>query len=166
MNDNRWQTPIRGFTLLELMVTLTIIGIATKYGYPHWQIWLSHHQAQLARQRIQQIIDYTRIYAISGTENLQLTAIKNGLPSHDWNQTIELRNAANQTVRVFPSLKVNGQTNWHGSLSCQNITFKPDGSCSCQGHFSYYTLKGNNREPDLWRITLLMSGQTYRSNNY
>ena len=70
----------RGFTLLELMIVVAIIGIASIIGLPNYISWNASHQLRQATSELQNQLSFARISAMSRnsvvTVNLSLTGGK------------------------------------------------------------------------------------------
>ncbi len=189
---------------------LLLVSLLAYQGTAAWQRSAAIRQAQLAAHRIQQILNYARTLAISSQAEVRVACAPTSLlndnsldlrdeppatliqHASDWNQTVVLYHPtgahANMTqlsiIKRFERLATGGKTagtvHWQGSLANQEISFKSDGSSSCQGHFSYLetgetpssSLAGvasqltsvtstSKSLIERWRITLLMSGLNY-----
>lgn len=154
----------RGFTLIELVVTLAILATFIAHSYPRWQSFLLQREAKLSLYRLQQIIDYTRTQAIISAQTLRVAplVLHYRTDENDWDQIVEVHSTTGQLIKTFPSLKARGNLTWRGSLQCTTLTFKNDGSCNCQGRFIYRSPTETIAEDlaDSFSLTLSISGQT------
>jgi prepilin-type N-terminal cleavage/methylation domain-containing protein len=72
-----WRGLEKGFTLLELMIVVAIIGVASIIGLPNYISWNARHQLRQATSEIQNQLSLARVSAMSRnsvvTVNLSLT---------------------------------------------------------------------------------------------
>lgn len=61
----RRSDPEKGFTLLELMIVVAIIGMATMLAIPNYISWNARHQLRQATSEIQNQLSLARISAMS-----------------------------------------------------------------------------------------------------
>lgn len=81
---------LRGFTLPELIITLTIIGILTVLAYPSFATLLRNTRVNTATEQLLTAVQTTRQQAVTANSRANLTAIDG-----DWNQGWELYLDAN-----------------------------------------------------------------------
>ena len=78
-----------GFSLIELMVTLTIISSALFFGLPSLGAWVQSNQIRTAAEAIQNGLQITRSEAVRRNTSVQLvlSSLAGGGTSSDWSIT-------------------------------------------------------------------------------
>lgn len=76
----------RGFTLLEVMIVLTIIGIALTFGLPSMSAWLQSNQIRNAAESVQSGLQLAKAEAVRRNTNVQftLTSLVSAGTAADW----------------------------------------------------------------------------------
>ncbi len=78
-----------GFSLIELMVTLTIVGTALAFGLPSFSAWIQSNHIRTAAESIQNGLQLTRAEAVRRNTSVQLvlSSLAGGGTSSDWTIT-------------------------------------------------------------------------------
>ena len=91
-----------GFTLVELLVCLTVLTLMTAYGIPNWQRLQERSRVEVARDQLMNDLQTARVRALQRGEPLQLTRLRDcswaAAASNDWSCGWQLIVKANQTV--------------------------------------------------------------------
>jgi prepilin-type N-terminal cleavage/methylation domain-containing protein len=137
--------PRHGFTLLELLITLSIASILLGIALPSWLNFKTHLQAKLITERIIESLSYARIEALLTKQAIYIKPINN-----NYQQGWEIMN--NKIIlKIYPAAPV-AITSLQ--LSRKNIiTFQPNGMS--EGNNGSFTI--NNH----YKITLNRGGRTY-----
>ncbi|MEY2677371.1 MAG: hypothetical protein RLZ00_63 [Pseudomonadota bacterium] len=94
--------PSRGFTLVEMLVCLGVLGVMASLAIPGWQRLQERHRIEAARDQLVSDLQAARIRALQRGEALQLMRLQNctwGTSiSTDWSCGWQLVVKADQTV--------------------------------------------------------------------
>lgn len=96
----------QGFTLLEAMIVVAILGILASLAYPSFQATLARNRAQAAEMQFSKALAYARSEAISRNQTIALCPIDSG-KSHqcggskaDWSKGIYVFSDRNQNNKI------------------------------------------------------------------
>lgn len=142
-----------GFTLLNLLITLTISGILATTGIPSLQKLLNNNQANNAYQALFTLIQFTRIQSVNYGGQVLLCPTLNQIDCiNDWNQELmifvdsddsESRNNDELLLQIRQASAANETLNWRASGSRRYLRFKADGSTRNQnGRLTYCLRRG------------------------
>ena len=101
----------RGFTIIEVMIVLTIVGIALTFGLPSMSAWLQSNQIRNAAESIQSGLQVAKSEAVRRNTNVQftLTSLTPG-GTADWSITCQTPSAecpgagmTETSIRTFSS---------------------------------------------------------------
>ena len=91
-----------GFTLVELLVCLTLLGIMALFAVPNWQRLQERNRVEAARDQLVNDLQTSRVRALQRGEALQLTRLSDCTWStsanNDWSCGWQLVVKANQAV--------------------------------------------------------------------
>jgi type IV fimbrial biogenesis protein FimT len=150
----------KGYTLLELFVTIAIVGILMLVAVPSWQSFMLRERQQIVVQQLISELQETQTTAISRGENTILCASSDEEDcSENWQQKhiIKVENLP-QILQVFPSLTDSIKISWRSSLGLnQFIKFTASGFTEQQG--SFYICPKKSSEKSGYRIRVLRSGR-------
>lgn len=98
----------QGFTLVELLVCLAVLGVMTSFAIPSWQRLQERSRVEAARDQLVNDLQTARVRAIQRGETLQLTRSRDcawaGSTDNDWSCGWQLVVKANQTVLLTSQL--------------------------------------------------------------
>lgn len=156
-----------GFTFIELLITLSILGLVLGIGIPDLKRWQIKFQANALSSSIQQILVFARQYSIEHGDNITVCGIQSGRECAR-NQFYELaafidnnqnrRIDEGEKVLALRQLNYQGELRLQASLNRHYIQFQRDGSTKQAGSFIYCHPQQNQFAR---RITVSMAGRTY-----
>ena len=108
-----------GFTLLELLLALGILGVLFAIALPSWKNFTTHLQSKLVTERIAESLRYARLEALLTNSFVEIK------PTHkDYQQGWEIFRG-HQVLKIYPASPVKITSL---QLSRKNtITFQPNG---------------------------------------
>jgi type IV fimbrial biogenesis protein FimT len=152
-----------GFTLLNLLITLSISSILATAGVSSLTSTLSNNQANNAYERLFSLVQFTRIQSVNHHSQVILCPTANQTKcDSDWNRELmvfvdsnndEDRNNDELLLKIVPETTTNENLYWAASGSKRYLRFKPDGSTGNQnGRLTYCLKKGS----DLYARQIIM----------
>ncbi|MFT6387578.1 MAG: type IV fimbrial biogenesis protein FimT [Cellvibrionaceae bacterium] len=152
-----------GFTLINLLITLTISGILATAGLPSLQILLNNQQANNTYQQLFTLVQFTRIQSVNYSGQVLLCPTVNQNDCiNDWNQELmvfvdtnydETKNDSELLLQVRQAASDDEQINWRASGSRRYLRFKADGSTGNQNGRLTYCLR---KEEALYARQIIM----------
>ena len=101
-------TTEQGFTLVELMVCLSVLGIMASFAIPSWQRLQERSRVEAARDQLMNDLQTARVRALQRGETLQLSRLRDCTwatsASNDWSCGWQLLVKADQTVLLTSPL--------------------------------------------------------------
>jgi type II secretion system protein H len=93
---------IKGFTLLELMITLAIVGIVAAIAVPSMTSLVNNSKAERITGLFKQDLQFARSYAISRGEVVRMTAIDGGwqIVAETTGDTLKTRDILDDTITL------------------------------------------------------------------
>ena len=92
----------KGFTLVELLVCLAVLGVMASFAIPSWQRLQERSRVEATRDQLMNDLQTARVRALQQGETLQLTRLRDCTWStsnnNDWSCGWQLVVKANQTV--------------------------------------------------------------------
>ncbi len=144
-----------GFTLLNLLITLTISSLLVTTGVPYLTRIFANYRANSAYEQLFTLIQFTRIQAVNYQSQVLLCPTINQEDCiSDWNQELmvfvdsnndEIRNDDELLLYIKPEIFNDDESiNWRVSGRSQRyLRYKPDGSTRNQnGRLTYCLIKG------------------------
>lgn len=119
---------INGYTLIELLIVLTIIGIISAIGIPSLTAFWHSTQEDILLTTLQRAIYLTRSAAIARQQSTTLSPSQNNA----W-QTGFIITSAQQTLYTFQNFSSNGHLFWRSfPRNQQHLEFRPTGLPNAQ----------------------------------
>ena len=102
------QTSTQGFTLVEMLVCLGVLGVMASFAIPNWQRLQERNHVEAARDQLMNDLQTARVRALQRGETLQLSRLSDCTwatsASNDWSCGWQLLIKANQTVLLTSPL--------------------------------------------------------------
>jgi prepilin-type N-terminal cleavage/methylation domain-containing protein len=102
------QTSTQGFTLVEMLVCLGVLGVMASFAIPNWQRLQERNHVEAARDQLMNDLQTARVRALQRGEALQLSRLRDCTwatsASNDWSCGWQLLVKANQTVLLTSPL--------------------------------------------------------------
>lgn len=81
---------MRGFTIIELMITVLILGIIFSAGIPKLNQFYERHVALSTSQQFRKYLHMTRAYALENESSHTLCSLVNKKCHSDWNSSLSI----------------------------------------------------------------------------
>jgi type IV fimbrial biogenesis protein FimT len=156
----------KGFSLLEILVTLFILSILLSLAIPSYRIFLHQSQDKIMRETLFRAIHLARSEAMSRGEAVSLG--KNG---KSWEQGIILfvdqkedgsvENAEQIIVR-FDAAKRRGVLHWRSALGREYLRMLPSGIAEENAAF-WFCAEGESQS--VWGVMINQAGKARLANN-
>ena len=165
----------RGFTLLELLCTLTIISILYSVAIPSFQSFIASTQRDVLNQRLFTLIQYTRSKAAFQATNVILCPSTNQTDCiNDWQQPLMIFSDQNDNKRrddaeIIDRIENIAQKNypirWRASGTSRYLRYVSDGSTVYQnGTFTLCPAMDNIEH--ISKIIVYRSGRARRGRKH
>ena len=145
---------VRGFTLIELIVSLAVLGIITSAGIPRFGYMLDEYYADIALFDFKSVFQKTRILAITKSHEVIACPLKDNQCNNDWTLPIGAFYDQNRNLILDPKellyFKISNEVN-HGhwykkKVKANFIKFTAQGyAFSSATTFLYCPDSGNNK---------------------
>ena len=139
----------RGFTLLELLITLGIVGIASTLAISSMTSLMGESSSDNFTSTLSKTVNFSRIQSVSTGQTVTLCTVVDGICANDWSQDITIFVDANNNrtlgtntvLRIVEAIPSQDQLTYTGTAL--GISFYPDGSIgdSDNGVFTYMVNK-------------------------
>ena len=145
-----------GLTLMELMITLAIVGLTLSMVSPLAVEMIANNEARQLKERIQQTLSFGRQYAIDASTTVTITPIRD-----NWNNGWEIRDGA-VLVRRKGSLNDDFTIADNGLITStytvsDPVEFDPSGQLQLPGQFVVQV--PNCAGPNVFELEYLALGQ-------
>jgi prepilin-type N-terminal cleavage/methylation domain-containing protein len=101
-------SPTQGFTLVEMLVCLGVLGVMASFAIPEWQRLQERSRVEAARDQLMNDLQTARVRALQRGETLQLSRLRDCTwatsASNDWSCGWQLLVKADQTVLLTSPL--------------------------------------------------------------
>lgn len=126
------------FTLVELLIVLTLVAITGNIAIPALQDFLERNQQQVLYHQISRALQHARSYAVTHRVSVELCASNDGLScTSDWSHGWLLREL-NQKSTIAVTLLHIDQQRLQSNKSEQKIIFHSNGT-SPRGNGRFYS---------------------------
>ena len=109
-------TQTRGFTLIELMVTLAVLSILLTVGVPNFHTFILKNRISAAANNLIGALNLTRSEAIKRGSDVRMIRIGGNAWEGGW----QILSSTNEVIRIYPSISQltihtgNNYLNWVG----------------------------------------------------
>ncbi len=133
-----------GFTLLELLIALTIVIVLCAVGIPSYQNFIAKSRTDAVMNQLYRAIQLTRSEAIKRNSLATLCATSDDRHcSNDWSKGY-LITIDDQVIKVFHPLKGQGKLSWKGFPNKPFLQMTQEGFTNHQNGTFFYQLKDKN----------------------
>lgn len=137
-----------GFTLFELLITLTLILLFAAFAVPSYRFFVLHNRQTTETNLITNAINFARSEAITRHVTMTLCPSTNSLNcetnwSSGWmifvdkNNNVTAENSEN-ILRRYEAVADNTELIWHGALGKDYLQISPQGMARQSGSFVFY----------------------------
>ncbi|SHG20394.1 type IV fimbrial biogenesis protein FimT [Microbulbifer donghaiensis] len=161
---------VSGYTLIELMLTITILAIVAAVATPPMADFISRYQTETAGRQLFELINFSRGKAYSHGQVYTLCPSADGQScSSDWSSGALLfvdsngdgqRAAAEKIERIMPKMATGATLEWRSFNSKKYLQFRPNGlTLSQNGNFAY--CPPSQQAEKGWIIVINATGRPY-----
>ncbi|MGH8401506.1 MAG: GspH/FimT family pseudopilin [Gammaproteobacteria bacterium] len=139
----------RGFTLLELMITLAAAGVLLTVAIPSFKTTITNNRMVAQTNELLGTLMFARSEAITENKAITVCASSDGTScSNDWSQGWIVYATAGTPLRVHGKLDGDNNLSSGGTLST-SFTFKSNGTTSGNGDFTLCDSRGSTYAHDV-----------------
>lgn len=120
----------KGFTLLELLITLGISSLMLGLALLNYQSWLAHNQLELTAHRLVRALQFARTKAIWHRQEITFCGSHDKLQCADtWQDSwIILNTSSAKVLRCYPALSPQQNLSWQAAGGGGSVQFGPMGT--------------------------------------
>jgi type IV fimbrial biogenesis protein FimT len=158
------QRPVKplGFTLLELLITIVIVGVLLGIAIPNLQTFIQNNRQTSAMNDFIGMVSYARGEAVARNTNVALciaNAARDGCAGSGSNWAsgyLVMVQSPAKVLKIYNALPGNQSMNASGFTTTHTIVFANNGLASSTGSFLFCDQRGNDARRGL---TLNTGGQ-------
>ncbi|MGQ3887445.1 pilus assembly FimT family protein [Legionella sp. CNM-1927-20] len=132
-----------GFTLLELLIVISIISLLLLFSIPGQQQLYEQNQLKIVSNRLKSVVQYGRNMALARDVILALAPLNN----QNWSQGLVLfidnkkhQPSQDKIIQIWQWASHSIHISWQGFQSTNYLLFSPNlKNASCNGHFLLVT---------------------------
>ncbi|MBT1443511.1 GspH/FimT family pseudopilin [Shewanella sp. JM162201] len=144
--------PSKGFTLVEVMVTVVVAGIIAAIALPSLSSWYDRARADSEIRKIQDVLKFARNQAFSYGAIVEVCPNNNSDCGTDWSKGILVRfQNSKEILKVIDSFNKNDAL----KVGSNNIAFRSDGLADAATTFVYCP---NNKSSGSKSLSLSSTG--------
>jgi len=163
---------VRGFTLIELIVTTAIMAIMVSVGVPSFKNIMDDHKARISISTLRQTLQKTRNLALQKGQYALVCPLENKRCVGDWSLPLSIFNDINSNLTLDDNeqlhVQVSNQSNygyWQKKRVKQNyIKFSPLGHA--YGSATTFLYCPNSKNEDIAKQLVINFQGRIRTNSY
>lgn len=158
-----------GFTLIELMLTIAVLGIVSAFALPSFNQFIENNRNRQMGRELFGSLNYARAIAASRQKTIALCASSDGATCNagsDWkyggivfqdDNRNGKRDAGEELLQRVAAAPDNSTLSLHSLQS--HLRYKPDGRLAWTGNFQY--CPPSREETSGWIIVFHLTGRPY-----
>lgn len=136
----------KGFSLIDLLIVLSIISITLGIGIPSFDHLLKQNQSRTTMRQLATVLNYARTLAVSSTEVVTICPWQNNSCGKDWQKGLLIfidknnngKRDHSENVDRVELTDLSGDLRWRAFGSKRYLKYRPSGSAFQQnGSFTY-----------------------------
>lgn len=145
-----------GFSLIELMVVLTIAAIIAGFAIPNYRTFIQKKQINIIAQEMQNSLQLARTLAITSRENVLLCPGQVAPCASNWHEGWQILGESNQSLAVFMPLPRGYEITWN--RTDRGIEWEADG-CISGGDNGTFTISSDDNKKYIRKVILSLTGR-------
>ena len=151
---------IHGFTLLELMITVALVGLLASIGIPSFTSSLRGNRLTTSANEFISAINLARSEAVKRNQSVSIRKINGGDWEDGWNVFVDLDSdgtldAGEETIRTYPALQADYTLRGNNNFT-NFIRYKSTGESNNLGSFVICDNSDNNNTPEAYTSKLII----------
>lgn len=143
------QNNITAFTIIQMLISLSIIGLLLSVSIPSYQHFAAKQEAELAKQQLLRAINFARSQAIYQ----QRESVLVGAPQ--WTDGYEVK-LGSKVIKKFLRIKNTGEISWRSFPLKNYLVFNAQGFTAYQNGTFTYVSKDQKFH---WKLIVNQSGR-------
>lgn len=134
---------VRGFTLLELMVTVVVIAIVAIIAVPNMMSMVQRERLTAATNNFVILLNYARSEAIKGGTTVAPITVASLSGTSDWSSGATVKDANNNTLRRMDALPNTFTLNSVTGAGINQLQYNATGFSAVAGNQDFYLCNTN-----------------------